>query len=96
MEKELYVDGFGNIMVTGTVVRIDMVSMVEPAGEGSQPRFEHRQRVVMPLDGFLRSFGMAEGVVKKMVDAGVVAMRNPTDTASVVVPEPAKGSPNFN
>ena len=89
--KEMFVDGFGNIMVTGTMVRIDLVSLVEPASEGHQARFEHRQRIIMPLDGFLRSFGMAESVVKKMVDAGVVGMRKPGEestSASVVERDP--------
>lgn len=98
MDKELYIDGFGNIMVTGTMVRIDLVALVEPGGEGKQPRFEQRQRLVLPLDGFLRSFGMAESVVKKMVDAGIVGVRKPEDEstrASVVESAPA-ASPNFS
>lgn len=97
MEKELFVDGFGNIIVTGTMVRIDLVALVEPGADGKEPRFEHRQRLVMPLDGFLRSFGMAESVVKKMVDAGVVGMNKPGNESSVAqVVEPAPISPNFN
>jgi hypothetical protein len=96
MDKELFIDGFGNIMVTGTMVRIDLVSLVEPAAEGKQPRFEHRERLVMPLDGFLRSFGMAESVVQKMVDAGVVAKRKPGDEGTKAqVVETAPVSPNF-
>ena len=96
--KELFIDGFGNIMVTGTMVRIDLVSLAEPA-EGDRPaRFDQRLRLVLPLDGFLRSFAMTENVVKKMVEEGGVGVRQPEGdgTSASVVESVPPSSPNFN
>lgn len=100
--NELYVDGFGNIVVTGTIVRIDLIGL-SAAGtpEDKQPRFEHRQRLILPLDGFLRAFGMQEDVIKKLMDAGVVAKREPQAKpeiadANAAPPAPTPpSSPNF-
>ena len=108
-KQELYADGFGNIMVTGSIVRIDMVALVEPGSQDVQPKFQLRQRVVMPLDAFVRSFGMAEDVMKKLVATGVVAVRPPqeatAESATVTTAVKASGdteeakvvsSPNFH
>lgn len=108
-KQELYADGFGNITVTGSIVRIDLVALVEPGSQDIQPKFQLRQRVVMPLDAFVRSFGMAEDVMKKLISTGVVAVRPPqeaapesaTVTAEVKVPADTKEtkdakSPNFH
>ena len=76
MADELYTDGFANIVVTGTIVRIDLMSL---AGQdaGGKPRFDVKKRIVLPLDGFLRSYAMAEDVVNKLQKAGVVNRRTP-------------------
>ncbi len=76
MAEELYSDGFANIVVTGTIVRIDLMALVGQDAEG-KPKFEARRRLVMPLDGFLRSFTMSEDVVNKLQKAGVINRRTP-------------------
>lgn len=76
MAEELYSDGFANIMVTGTIVRIDLMALAGQDAQG-KPRFEVRRRLVMPLDGFLRSYAMADDVVNKLVKAGIVNKRTP-------------------
>ena len=95
MNEEIYSDGFGNIAVTGTVVRIDLVSMAG-AGADGKPRFENRVRLVMPLDGFLRSFSMSEDVVGKLMKAGIVNKKNPDAPAGPSIQATGPSSPNFS
>ncbi len=76
MTTEFFTDGFANIAVTGTVVRIDLMSMVG-VDKDNKPRLEVKQRMVMPLDAFLRSYSMADDIVNKLMKAGVVNKRTP-------------------
>ena len=107
MEKaqELFADGVGEITLAGGMVRMDLICLVgSQRSEDDKPRFEVRQRVVMPPDGFLRSFGAMEDLVKQLVKAGLVKPRegNPDAaadgaaeaTAGKTASEPPK-SPNF-
>lgn len=67
MSQELYSDQIGEITVTGSVVRIDLVSLsATQRDEQNQPKAEFRQRIVMPLDGFIRSFRLMAQVVKQL------------------------------
>lgn len=76
MAQEIFSDGFANIAVTGAIVRIDLMSMVGQDKDG-KPRFEAKERLVMPLDAFLRSYTMADDVINKLMKAGVVNKRTP-------------------
>lgn len=69
---DMYADGFANIAVTGALVRIDLSSLKTPGGPDQTPQMEVSQRLVMPLDGFLRAYGLAEQVVQKMVADGLI------------------------
>ncbi len=101
MSEEVFTDGFANIAVTGTVVRIDLMSMTGQDKDG-KPRFETRQRLLMPLDGFLRSYSMCEDVVGKLMKAGIVNKRTadapagPTIQASSKDGPKSPKSPNFS
>jgi len=83
MTEELYSDGYANIVVTGTIVRIDLMALAGQDAEG-KPRFEVRKRLIMPLDGFLRSYAMSDDIVNKLQKAGIVNRRTPP-------PEPTIG-----
>jgi hypothetical protein len=69
-----FADAVLNITVTGPLVRLDLGTVVAgPAKEGKQELVATpTQQLVMPLDGFLRAFGMQETVVKKLIADGVV------------------------
>lgn len=80
---------------------MDLVILVGSQNdEKDKPRLEVKQRVVMPPDGFLRSFSAMENLVKQLIDAGLVKPRdgeaaaNPANTGNPVPNEPPK-SPNF-
>jgi hypothetical protein len=88
MAPELFADGIGEITIIGTTVRIDLVSLSPQERDGAgnqQPVF--RQRVVIPVDGFMNAFELLERVADQLVRAGAVEKREP--------PAP-RGSPNFS
>jgi hypothetical protein len=82
-----FADRIVNIAVTGTVVRIEFGALAPPASEGAAPKLVPGHTLVMPLDGFLASFGMLESVVRKMIADGVV---KPKPSAEPVVAEKPK------
>ena len=45
MTQETYTDGFANIVVTGTIVRVDLMALVGADADG-KPRFETRGRLM--------------------------------------------------
>lgn len=101
--REFFADGIGEISLAGGMVRMDLVSLVGTQNdEKNPPKLEKTHRIVMPPDGFLRSFSSMENLVKQLIEAGLVKPRDgATDgTASVSVENndsgsaPAK-SPNF-
>lgn len=92
MAEELYSDGFANIVVTGTIVRIDLMALAGQDAQG-KPRFEVRRRLVMPLDGFLRSYAMSDDVINKLQKAGVISRRNPPPVAGPTVQASAAEAP---
>ena len=87
---DYYADLIGNITVTGHLVRIDFLSQASPAShQQPQPQgaqFQVAHRLVMPLDGFLRSLGVQEQLRAKLIEDGVVKVEQkepaaPADTA---------------
>lgn len=97
-ERELFADGIGEITLSGGMVRLDLVSLVGSQNdENNRPRLEVTRRIVMPPDGFLRSFSAMENLVKQLVEAGLVQPRdgaNVSPANSAQSAPPAK-SPNF-
>ena len=77
----LYADRLLNIAVTGNLLRIELGVLHAPAKEGEKPRLFPSQTLVMPLEGFLATFGMMEAVVKKMIADGVVKTQPPVAEA---------------
>jgi len=105
-QNEIFADTFNGIAVTGSLIRIDLATLVPESagGQGSQPRFESHQRLIMPIDGFLRAFALSEDVVKKLMAAGIVTQRGTQPEAvAAAAPAPAveekkekkPSSPNF-
>lgn len=75
--SDYYADLIGNITVTGNVVRIDFLSQVTPpAQQQDTPQqdvhFQVSHRLVMPLDGFLRSLGVQEQIRAKLLADGII------------------------
>lgn len=96
--REIFADGIGEITLAGGMVRMSLVTLAGSRREGDQPRFEQRERIVMPPDGFLRSFSAMEDLVKQLIGAGLVKPRTgDNQEATDVKAKPASSpkSPNF-
>ena len=70
----IFADTLLNIAVTGPLIRLELGTLnAVPGAEGEQAwRATPSQQLVMPLDGFVRAFGMQEAVMKKLLAQGVV------------------------
>jgi hypothetical protein len=73
MNQEIYADGISAIHTTGNLIRIDLMT-VQPhlKSENGQPVVEINKRLIMPLDGFVKSFAVQEQIMKQLLEAGVV------------------------
>lgn len=108
---EVFADGIGWIGIHGGVVRMEFFSFDAPPPEGrsgKEPERTVRQRVVMPVDGFLRSLAAMTDVVKKLEETGMVSRKRASagqtpahGAASDAAPtggtrkNPPSSSPNF-
>lgn len=73
MIEERYADTFGEVFLTGPVVRFDLVSFSPSERDGNnQPKAVVRERIVMPVDGFVRAFGVMGQVMQQLEKQGVV------------------------
>ena len=96
--QESFADGIGEIVLSGGMVRMDLVALTgSQRHDEEQPRLEFRQRVVMPPDGFLRSFSAMEDLVKQLIKAGLVKPREGEGAVAGDAPKPDEQpkSPNF-
>jgi hypothetical protein len=100
-DKNIFADGIGEINLSGGMVRLDLVTLVGSQNDPeSKPRLEVSKRIVMPPDGFLRSFSAMENLVKQLIEAGLVKPREGEaggQPVSAAKPETEGGakSPNF-
>ena len=75
--KDIFADGIGEITLSGGMVRMDLVTLTgSQANSDEKPKLEFSQRVIMPPDGFLKSFSAMENLVKQLIDAGLVKPRD--------------------
>lgn len=73
MSTELYADGIGEITVTGTIVRIDLMSLSATERDGSNnPKPVFRQRIIMPVDAFANAVDLMQKALGGLVEAGAV------------------------
>lgn len=97
--EESFADGIDRITVNGGVVRIDFFSFETPPQDGRtdrEPERTVRRRVILPMDGFLRSLAAMSDIVKKLEESGLVT-RNPppapgTSTTIAPAAAPAGGA----
>jgi hypothetical protein len=78
-QKDIFADTFNGIAVTGNLVRIDLATLASSASgqqPAQQPQFETHSRLIMPIDGFLRAYALAEDVMKKLIAAGIVNQKS--------------------
>lgn len=102
MSTEFYADGISEITVTGTIVRIDIMSLSATERDANNnPKPVFRQRIIMPVDAFANAVDLMQKALGGLVEAG--AVRRVNDVPSLPageVPQQAQrsanASPNFN
>lgn len=80
-----FADRLINIAITGNLIRLEFGTLQAPKAEGQKPQLVATQTLVMPLEGFLPSFGMMDTIVKKLVADGVIKSQAPQGSP----PDPA-------
>ncbi|GLS34285.1 hypothetical protein SAMN04488498_109152 [Mesorhizobium albiziae] len=109
MSNEIYADGIGEITVTGSIVRVDLMSLsATERDEKNNPKAVFRQRIIMPVDAFANAVDLMQKALGGLVEAGAVrrisdVQKLPATEASAARTEakqgsgqPVNASPNFN
>lgn len=77
MIQDFYADGIGQITLAGGMVRMDLITLASTGkADSKDQKFDVKHRVIMPPDGFLKSFSAMENLVKQLIDAGLVKPRD--------------------
>jgi len=84
MSDQAFADGLGAISVTGATVRLDFV-VIAPAETSGQAKFAFQQRLIMPVDGFLRAAAKIQEAAQ--------ALAHLVPPAAQTVPAPAATEP---
>jgi hypothetical protein len=96
MNEEVFADGIGEISFEHGVFRIDLVSIsATKRDKENKPVLEFKQRILMPPDGFLRSFSSMERIIKRLVDAGAIKRAEPQKEAEKTTTDEVK-PPSFS
>ena len=96
MENELFADTIGAIAITGAVVRLDLVSLsTTEKDDKNQPKAVFRQRVVMPIEGFVRTFGLMAQTMQQLEKQGVIKRASGEPQVQAPASIPAPKSSNF-
>jgi len=78
--QALFVDGLTNISISGQgLVRFEFglaTPVLNEAGEQALS-WSTTQHLVVPMEGFLRAFGIQEQMIKKLMDDGLIQRREP-------------------
>ncbi len=94
MAEELFADCIGAISLTGAVIRVDLVSLSPTEKDDkNQPKPVFRQRVVLPIDGFVQSFSLMAQVMQQLEKNGVIKKAPPKGDKPVA--DVKVSSPNF-
>lgn len=90
MHDEVYTDGIEEIMVSGTIVRVDLVSLSPTERDANNmPKKVFRQRLIFSAEAFANSVEVMQNALRGLVDAGVVTRGTPKATTDVPTLKPA-------
>ena len=96
MADEIFADTITGIAITGSVVRIDFASLAAAEDASKQPKPVFRQRVIMPVEGFVQSFATMARVMQQLEQKGVVRRNDAAAPGKAAAAEPIQPpSPNF-
>ncbi len=73
MHSELYSDGIGEVTITGSIVRLDLVSLSASERDAdNNPKAVLRQRLILSVEAFANSVEVMQKALQQLIDAGVV------------------------
>src|SRR5260221_9613356 len=79
VDDQIFSDGIGTISVIGGTVRLDFVALSPTEREANgQPKAVFCQRIVMGVDGFLRSASKVQEAVQALSKMGATAPQTPS------------------
>lgn len=78
MHAELYTDGIEEITITGSIVRVDLVSL-SPTERDSNglPKKVFCQRLIFSPEAFANSVEVMQNALRGLADAGIVTRSHP-------------------
>jgi len=83
MQNELYTDGVDEVMISGTIVRVDLFSLSPTERDANNfPKKVFRQRLIFSAEGFANSVEVMQNALQGLVDAGVVKRNQPRGTTA--------------
>jgi hypothetical protein len=87
--QSIFADTLLNVSITGNLVRLDLGTMVpvKNAEGKSGLTATSTMQIVMPIDGFVRAYGMQEQIIKKLLADGVL---KPSSSQEDTTTSPAK------
>jgi len=88
MHSEVYADGIDQITVSGSIVRVDLVSLSPTERDAdNNPKSVFRQRLIFSVEGFANSVEVMQKALQGLVDAGAVKRNLPrTATGTLNIP----------
>lgn len=73
MHDEIYSDGVSEVTVSGTIVRVDLISLSPTERDANDvPKKIFRQRLIFPAEGFANSVEIMQKALQGLVQAGVI------------------------
>lgn len=88
MHAELYTDGVDEITVSGSIVRVDLVSLSPTERDANNaPKRVFCQRLIFSVEAFANSVDVMQKALQGLVDAGVVRRNQPVTST-----DPPQGS----
>jgi hypothetical protein len=77
----MFIDGIGNISMSDSVIRFDLVGLEQ--GSGDKPTPVKIGAMAMTLPGFLRTVDQMNQVINKLVEQGILKRNEPVATPAI-------------
>ena len=95
MSEEIYADAIGEITVTGSVVRVDLMTMaVKDKDDQGRLKPKFKKRLIFPIEGFAHATEAMLQMRQQLLDRGILK-RNQEQTSHMQFTETGPiGQPN--
>ena len=83
MHAELYTDGIEEITVSGSIVRVDLVSLSPTERDANNAtKRVFSQRLIFSVESFANSVDVMQKALQGLVDAGAIRRQQPAESHS--------------